>query len=378
MRKTVVLSLALMLMVATVATADWDAGVKAFQAKNYAEAINQFKAVVEGQPDVFQGHMMLGQSYFRSGKNAEAIASLKRALELNPNDGGTKVTLANAMLKSGKYSDCVQLLGAGSIDAQYQGTATKIKAQCNSKGGGDATADLKKLAQLEPNNADAQYAYGAAALNAQKIDEAVAALNKAVQLKGSERNRKSLIQALVRKARLTRGDKAGIYRQAVSQAQAVVAANGSYDNVLRLGEMQMGAKMYDQAIGSFKKAGGMNSTDYLPNYYLGQSLGSAGRWDEAVAPLQSALNQASSSDKSNVYKYLGFVYEKKKDFPAAIDAYTRGGDSGAAARAQENQKIAQENADADAHNAEIERIKAEQERIQKELDALPGSGPPRR
>jgi tetratricopeptide (TPR) repeat protein len=367
-----------MLMIATVAIADWDAGVKAFQAKNYAEAITQFKAVVEGQPDVFQGHMMLGQAYFKAGKNAEAAASLKRALELNPNDGGTKVTLANALLKSGKYADCIQLLSnTGSLDAKLQGPATQIKAQCNSKGGGDATADLKKLAQLKPNDADAQYAYGVAELNGQNINEAVTALTKAVTLDGSERNRQSLIQALVRQARTTRGDKTAIYKKAVSQAQAVVAANGSYDNVLRLGEMQMGAKMYDQAIGSFKKAGGMNSTDYLPNYYLGQSLGSAGRWVEAEPPLKTALNQAKAADKANVYKYLGFVYEKQKNFPAAIDAYTRGGDSGAATRAQENQRIAEENADADKHNAEIARIKAEQERIQKELEALPGSGPPR-
>ena len=56
-------TLALLLALAIPAEAGWEEGVAAFRAQNYAQAIEEFRVVVEDQPEWAGGHRMLGQSF---------------------------------------------------------------------------------------------------------------------------------------------------------------------------------------------------------------------------------------------------------------------------------------------------------------------------
>ena len=82
---------ALLILGAGAAQADWEAGVAAFKAGNFAEAINQFKAVVEAQPEYAGGHLMLGNAYLKANQPKQAVPQLQKALELNQGDAQTTV-----------------------------------------------------------------------------------------------------------------------------------------------------------------------------------------------------------------------------------------------------------------------------------------------
>ncbi len=384
MRKlTTTLSL-VALLIAGAAQADWDAGVAAFKAGNYAEAVTQFKTVVEAQPEFAGGHLMLGNAYLKAKQPKQAVPQLQKALELNQGDAQTTVLLGQALLQSGNYSDCYSVLGKANVAGMpkaLQTAAYQIKGACANKSGGDASEELKKVAQMKPDDAAAQYAYGASSLQNEDMAAAIPALAKAVALDGSNpQYLDTYVNALKRQARSTRGaGKVDAYKKALQPAQKLASVQANFDNVLQLGEVQMGAKMYDQAISNFNKAAGMKASDFLPLFYVGQSYAASGRFVEAEAPLQKALGLASAPDaKKQVQNQLGYVFAKQNKYDEAIAAYNAAGNSNESGRVAENKRIAAENAEADRHNAEIEQLKAEQERLRREAEALPGAGDPPR
>ncbi len=381
MRKTLVLGLLLGLVASgvTFADEDWDAGVAAYKAKKYSEAAAAFGRYVDKVPDAYQGHMMLGQMLIKAKDYGKAASHLQTANELKANDPSIQLPLGQALLMGGKARDACAILSnvnEGALPKANQTVLYQLRATANC--GGGSLADLQKIAESK-NDGNSWAAYGVAALNDNKVDTAISALNKAVQLDGNNAKiRKSQISALVRKARTSKGGtKDSTYASAVQSASKLVQLDGSYNNHLLLGEVQLGAKQYNAAVGSLKAAASKNASDWLPNFYLGQAYTSLGDFDNAVTPLTKALGQTSKpADQKNINRQLGFVYEKTKDYAQSIQYYQKAGDSAGVARVTENQEIEQFNKEADAHNQNIKELEAAAERLKEEMEALPGQGPP--
>jgi len=157
----------------------------------------------------------------------------------------------------------------------------------------------------------------------------------------------------------------------------VVAADGSYDNLIMLAGAQLGAKQYDGALSTLERAAGKNSNDWLPPYYMGQAYTQKGQYRSAEDKLNQALTKASKSeDKVTVYRQLGFVYEKQKRYDNAIAAYRSAGDAGGVKRAEENKQTEEFNKDVEKEREEIAAMKAEEDRLKEQLKSLPGAKPP--
>lgn len=366
------------------AFAGWEDGIAAFKAGNYAQAAKEFEATVNEKPDWATGHMMLGRAQLKLGKTQPAIASLRKAYDLNPGDGSIQLALAQGYLEANMAGDAAQLLGRvspASLSKDQQGAYQKLYAMALDKSGqGDRAAqELAKAAAASPNDAALQYQYGAAALNAGNTQAAVAALEKATRLDPKDPNKaKVYVQALIRSARESSGPaKDQAYSKAAEAARGMVAVNASYENVLLLGETQLGAGQYDAAIASFAQATAKNAADYLPLFYTGQAYTAKGTYPQAVDALQKAAGKATKGDdRSRVYKQLGFVYEKQKNFDGAKAAYQNAGDDAAVARIAQNQEIAAHNQAAEAEEKKVAELKKAQEEARKALEQ--GGAPPPR
>lgn len=374
----------LLLVAAGAAQADWEAGVAAFKAKNYSQAVTEFSAVVEEQPEYAGGHLMLGRSLLLSKQAGKAVPHLQRALELAPDDANTQLALGQALYQSGKYKECSQILGKLNVGSLPQGTQAAIYQM---RGGAfqrsneedKALADFKKWAQLAASDGNAQYAYGAAALKAGDTQVAVSALEKAYRINGTDTKVvKTYVDALKRQGRLSQGaTKDQSYQKAVGAAQKLVATDASFDNLLLLGEVEMGAKSYDSAVATLRKATAKKPNEWLPFYYIGQAQTAAGDFGNAEQPLQAALQKATKpDDQKKIWDQLGYVYEKQKKFDDSISAYQRAGNARGESRVAENKKIAEENKAADAHNAEIKRLQEERDKIREALQNTPTASPP--
>lgn len=384
MRKLITVAVFTLLVFGAVgpAEAGWDEGVKAFQSGNFSAAAKEFQAVVESSPDYANGHFMLGQALAQLNRDQDALSAFRKAYDLNPNSVQFQFALANAYLTAKRYGDAAQLYGridASSLPANLQAAYHKNKMIALEKSGrGDeAMAALRATAQAQPSNAAAQYSYGVAAYNAGESGAAVSALSKAVQLKATPQYREAYAKALIRQAREDGSKKSANYSRAAEQAKALVAADASYDNLLLLGEVQLGSKQYREAVDSFKKASAKKSNDWLSLYYLSQAQTAVGDYGAAESTL-SKLLQTNLSDENErrVYKQIGFVNEKLKNYDEAKVAYTRAGDQASVARIERNEQISAENQAIEEHNRQIEEMRSEQEALEEELRELEEGPPP--
>ena len=343
----------LILLAVTPSEAGWEEGVAAFKAQNYAQAVEEFRAVVEEQPDWPGGHRMLGQAY----------------------------------VQAGRYRDASELLGnvnAASLPKAQQAALHQMRAIAYDKTGqsGQALQEMGRAVSLNSNDAGLQYQYGTMLFNNGQTSDAVGALEKAASLdSGDAKKQKAYADALLRHAREQRGDaKAAAYRKAVSAASRLVSASSSYENLMLLGGAQLGAGSYNDAASTFGQAVSKNGSDWLPHYYIGQAQTNAAKYSAAEQALQKALSLTeSTTDRNRIWSQLGFVYEKQKDWAKAKTAYGKAKDQASLTRAQHNGETETHNIEAEAEKAEIERLKAEEEALEEQLRKLEeGDSPPRR
>jgi len=380
-KRLLTLTLALTAGAAAPVFAGWDEGVAAFRAGNYAQAAREFESVVSEKPEWANGHMMLGRALLRTNKNQQAIAALRKAYDLSPNDASIQLALAQGYIESNMAADAAQLLGrmnVSGLSKDQQGAHQKLYAMALDKSGRSdrAVQELAKAAAASPNDANLQFQYGALALNAGDTRAAVTALEKAARLDSKNPEKVKLyVQALIRSARETTGaGKTQGYRKASDAARSLSQLQPTYDNLLLLGEAQLGASDYDAAISTFGQAAGKNAGDWLPLFYAGQAYTAKESYGQAVDSLQKALPKAGrSEDKNRIWRQLGFVYEKQKNLDQARQAYQNAGDAAGVARVQENIEIAKNNQLAAEEEKKLAELKAAQEAARK---AIQEAAPP--
>lgn len=365
--------------------ADFNTAYEAYQAGNYQAAVDEVNAYIEGAPNAWQGHWLLGSSLVKLGRSSEGLTSLRKAYDLEPNEPRVWFSLAQAYMANGRASDAAALLqqvDAGSLPANAKPAYNQLlaKALSDSGQGAAALAPLREAANANPNDAKAQFAYGAAAQNAGDQAAAVSALGKAVELDGENPSYlKAYYQALAIEGRQKSGDAgAAAWQKALPAAQKLVSLEPGYDSQMKLAGAQLGAKDYGAAIDSYRQAA-QSGGNWEPHFYMGQAYTMQQQYSSAVTALQQALSAASGSDaQSQIWRQLGFVHEKQNAFDEAIQAYQRAGDSGSVSRVQENKETAEYNEQVEQENRETEERRREEERIKRELEELPGGREPDR
>jgi tetratricopeptide (TPR) repeat protein len=373
----------LALVAAAPAWAGWEEGVAAFKGGNFAQAVKEFQSVVQQKPDWPGGHLMLGRSLLKLGRPEEAVAALRKSYDLNPGDVSGQLALAEAYMAARRYNDASQLLGKinpASLAKEAQGVYHQLHAAALAKSGqsDQATAALERAARANPGDVNAQFAYGAAALNAGDTASAAAALERAARLAPNDSAKQRVyIQALLRQGRESAGAaKSQAYAKAGEAAKALASRQATYDHLLLLGEAQLGGGNYAGAAATFEQAVGKNPNDWLPHYYHGQALTVTQNYAGAEAALRRAMTKTDNAkNQTLVWKQIGFVNEKTKNFAEAKTAYQRAGDSAAVARVEENERIARENASIETENARLKELEKERAELEKQLKELSGKPP---
>ena len=353
--------------------------MNAFRSGDYPAAVQEFEALVQEQPEVVQYRQMLGQAYLATNQPGKAVTHLRKAYDLKPSENSIRLPLAQAYVQAQRAEDALNLLKTvdpGALSKKQQQAYYQLRAKASEMSGSSEQVlqDLRAVAQNNPNDPKAQFNYGKACLSARNADCATSALRAAVRLDSSDPAKKrALAKAYLLKGRTSQGNaKREAYRQAAQTADQVVEASASYDNLLLLGEAQLGAKQYQSATRTFDRAASARASAWLPLYYKGQAQTILDRFESAEATLKQALGKTrSASDQKRIWSQLGFVYEKQKSFDEAIAAYQKVGDSQGVARVRKNKQIAQENQEVEEYNKQIEELERERERLEEEMEDLP-------
>jgi tetratricopeptide (TPR) repeat protein len=359
------IGVALIIAIGTVAPvyADWEKGLAAYNAKDYATAAKEFEDVTKTNPDYVGGYYMLGLCQRSQNNISAALGNLRKAVDLDAAneapDPRYSIALSQALIQAKQYNDAYTTLKAlsfNNLPASYRSSYALLFAQAANKTNraGEAVNVLNAQVRAESSNAALYQALGAAQDDLGDDKAAYAAFKRAFELNSKdETSGRYAIRAATATARRSgsSAEKSKYYTEAATIAEKLAKAEPNFEHNLLAGESRLGAKDYTKALAWFEKAKAQKSNSALVYYYIGQSYTSLGQYSKALSSLQQALTQASGNAdlRKKIYNQMGYVHEKNRDFAKAKQAYSEAGNSRQAAAMDdkiaaqgENEKFAQE------------------------------------
>jgi tetratricopeptide (TPR) repeat protein len=357
-------AVALLLVVAAPAGAEWNKGLEAYKNKDWAAAVREFEEVTETNPDYAGGYYMLGVSQRSNGQLSPALASLRKAVELDGSQASYKIALGQALLQASQFQDAYSLLkpmNISSIEAAHRSNYALLFAQAATKTNRpqEAVTVLTTQARADSSNPRLQQALGAAYTANGDEPKAFAAYKKAFELNSRDQTSgRNAARAAISVARRSSSasEKTRYYSDAARIAESLAATSATFDHQLLAGEAWLGAKNYSNALSWFKKAQAQQPNNALAHYYASQCHTSMGQLDSALAELQQALKiGASGKLRTQVYNQGGYVYDKKKNYDKAVQWYQEAGNQAMVAKMRENQNMQAQNRQAQQECSEFKR-----------------------
>lgn len=133
---------------------DVAAGLKAFDAGNFAEARTDFESATKKNPNDYQAFVDLGQTCEKLGDTASAEAAYKSALGVKPDLDGAAAELASLYVADGRIDDAFAVCKAGI--AKHPGSAplhTSMGIALAAHGDQDqATAEFEQALKITPTD----------------------------------------------------------------------------------------------------------------------------------------------------------------------------------------------------------------------------------
>lgn len=132
------------------------AGMKALDEKDYPRAIEAFRQATAAEPDNYAAHFNLAFAYTMADRDAEAVPEYKRVLELHPGVYEAQLNLGNSLFRLKQFADA---------DAAFRATlALKMDSAAAESGLGrslareqsfaEADTHYRKAAVLDPSYKD--------------------------------------------------------------------------------------------------------------------------------------------------------------------------------------------------------------------------------
>jgi Flp pilus assembly protein TadD len=148
-----------------------------------AAAVESFRRAAALLPDQGRPHYLAGQTLEASGRLAEAVEEYRSAVSLAPNDAEMRLALGRALLRSGRtaeaesqFRDAIPL-ARGTGQARLGLAETLLQEQKNAEAAGAFAAYLRQ----EPGDGDARIEYAVALQNLDRLDDALAQLDRVEQ-----------------------------------------------------------------------------------------------------------------------------------------------------------------------------------------------------
>ncbi len=175
-------------------------------------------------------------------------------------------------------------------------------------------AEYKKAIEINPNSSDAYTNLGKAYTDKEMYDEAIVELKKVAEMNSDD--------DLAHWNLGTAYHDKGVYDEAIAEYKKAIEINpdssGAYNS---LGAAYHDKGMYDEAIVEYKKAIEVNSDDDSAHFNLGLAYANKGTHDEAIAEFITAIEINPSS--ANAHLYLGTTYGIKGKYSLAIEHFDR-------------------------------------------------------
>ncbi len=253
----------------------YNAGIKAKQAKNFADAEKNFLAATTAYPQYKEAWNELGTVRWEMKKGAPAEEAFQKAIAIDPNFQQAYYNLGMVQLAAKKY-----LL---------------------------ATASLNKSLELKPGDADSQKGLGQAYLEQKNWDKAIEYYKLYNSANSSDsRSHFFLAQAYKEKADIPNAEKE--YQEAVRIDPKFADGFFNYGNLL------LAQKKFTAAISAYKGAVAADRGKAGAYYNLAVAYMNAQQWNEALQACQDFVRVAG-----NKPEFKGKVSQVKTEYIPKIE-----------------------------------------------------------
>jgi protein O-mannosyl-transferase len=306
------------------------------QERQTGEAIECFKKAIEIEPHNAEAYNNLGYALFQNGEADKAITYLQQALAIKPDFAEVENNLGAVLFQKGEVDEAMThyqkavaiqpdfaeaynnmgniFLQKGQVDeaiAQYQ-TAIKFNPDfadaCNNLGAAfsqkgkldEAIVQYQMAIRIEPGNAEAHNNLAGILLQKGEVDAAMAQSREALKIRPDyAKAHKILGVALVQKGQLGEGiahlQKALMIQPAFVEVQNYLAAIAWVLATSPNPSDRNGTKAVELARQADQSSGGKNP---MMTATLAAAYAEAGRFPEAVAAAERALQLASSQNNA--------------------------------------------------------------------------------
>jgi tetratricopeptide (TPR) repeat protein len=263
------------------------AGLKAFDAGNYAEARTDFESGTKKNPNDYQAFVNLGQTCEKLGDTKSAESAYQSALALKPDLDVAAAELAALYVTDGRIDDAFAVCKAGI--AKHPGSAplhASMGIALAAHGDQDpATQEFEQAIKLAPSDPMMHLTF-AHWLNAWKVRGAAPHLDAAL---GMVQNDYALIASIGFEYRM-----AGEFNSCVKTFDRAVKMKDGGEVRTERALCKLGLKDEKGALDDLQGAIAAESSYAPAHYYLGGRLASVKRYKEAATEYAKYLELAPS------------------------------------------------------------------------------------
>jgi tetratricopeptide (TPR) repeat protein len=209
--------------------ADLNLGLSLIRTKEAAEAVSHLTSAAGQKPKEVRPHLYLGDAYFALGKFAEAEAAYRAALELDSSSAPAELGLGRSLARQAKPADAEPHYRKAILDqASYKDALLELAATYeNRRQAPEAIAIYREF----PTNPGAQERLGALLLETGHAADAIQPLEAAVAASPTPANRLALAQAYVQDKQIAKAEP--LAAQAVAAAPSDIELRMFYGRLLR-------------------------------------------------------------------------------------------------------------------------------------------------
>jgi tetratricopeptide (TPR) repeat protein len=164
--------------------ASFNAGLAAFNARDYRAAADLFAEVVRELPENPSAHQYLGLSYYHLGEYPNALSALAAARALRPDSFELLDHYVTTAKKAGDL-DAAAVALREYIDRHPDATAARLELSRVARTQGNADEALQQaeaIAQAQGDTPEAKFELGVSLKEAGRLDEAIAALKSSIEM----------------------------------------------------------------------------------------------------------------------------------------------------------------------------------------------------
>ncbi len=344
----------------SLALADWNEGLAAFNSENYQSAAEHFAEITRTNPSWPGGYYMLGRCQSELDQWTEAIESLRKAFDLDPSDADVVIALSRELMAGEQFDQTREILESTRLNElppalRSEAAALLATAMVEEGDAQEAIGLLQECLAGEGADMALFRLLGTVQTLEGDDEEAFLSFSKAFESGSDEPSGEAATRAALTLAENTSESDAKIdwYRRALALGSRLATAfsNAEYD--ILAGQAALGAKDAEAAEKWFRAAVSKNEHNPETRYLLGRSLTGLGRDDEAYDSFSAALAFGPDIELARrIHGRMGRIDACRLDLDTASKHYRS---AGKIDRAQEIEALAEQFAGA---LAQLEKLRA--------------------